>query len=134
MKKHWKAWCSIIICLFGMSLASWAYASAPEAAHGDVPEFPRSLESYHDADMESIGAILKNRIKQEPFNLVATLIFLCAIIHTFLTTKFLAYAHKWEHEHMRTRYSRGWPINTPCIYRPVSFISSVKWKWCSASG
>jgi hypothetical protein len=97
--RHWKAWCITVICLFGISLAGGAYAAAPAAAHGDAPAFPRSLESYHDADMESIGAILINRIKQEPFNLVATLIFLCAIIHTFLTTKFLAYAHKWEHEH-----------------------------------
>jgi hypothetical protein len=42
---------------------------------------------------------LKNRVKQEPFNLIATLIFLCAIIHIFLTSRFLAVAHKWEHEH-----------------------------------
>jgi hypothetical protein len=50
-------------------------------------------------DVQSIFAILKNRIKQEPFNLIATLIFFCAIIHTFLTSKFLAIAHKWEHAH-----------------------------------
>jgi len=97
--RHWKAWSILLICLFGISLAGWAYASAPEAAHGDVLEFPPSLESYHDAEMESIGAILTNRIRQEPFNLIASLIFLCAIVHTFMTTKFLAYAHKWEHEH-----------------------------------
>ena len=99
MIKNWKAWSIILICLFGISLAGWTYASAPDTTHGEAPEFPPSLESYHDADMQSIGAILTNRIKQEPFNLVATLIFLCAIIHTFLTTKFLSYAHKWEHEH-----------------------------------
>jgi hypothetical protein len=99
MKTHWKSWSIILICLFGISLAGWAYASAPETGHADAPEFPPSLESYHDADMESIGAILINRIQQEPFNLVATLIFLCAIIHTFLTSKFLTIAHKWEHEH-----------------------------------
>lgn len=99
MIKNWKAWSIVLICLFGISLAGWTYASAPDTTHGEAPEFPPSLESYHDADMQSIGAILTNRIKQEPFNLVATLIFLCAIIHTFLTTKFLSYAHKWEHEH-----------------------------------
>ncbi len=98
MKTYWKS-LSIIICLIGISLAGLAHASVPETGHGAAPEFPPSLESYHDADMESIGAILSNRISREPFNLVATLIFLCAIIHTFLTSKFLAYAHKWEHEH-----------------------------------
>ena len=106
MKKHWKEWSTIVICLFAFGLAGVAYASAPEAAHGETPEFPPSLESYHDADMESIGSILRNRISQEPFNLVSTLIFLCAIIHTFLTSKFLAYAHKWEHEH-REKIKQG---------------------------
>jgi hypothetical protein len=99
VEKHRKAWFIIMICLLGLSLAGGAYASAPETAHGEAVEFPPSLESYHDSNMKSIGAILANRISKEPFNLVATLIFLCAIIHTFLTSKFLAYAHKWEHEH-----------------------------------
>ncbi len=58
--------------------------------------FPRSLSSYNDADIKNIFAILLNRVSLEPFNLVATIIFLCAIIHTFLTSKFIAVAHKWE--------------------------------------
>ena len=50
--------------------------------------------------------MLKDRIRQEPFNLVATLIFLCAIIHTFLAGKFMKIAHKWEHRH-EERIKRG---------------------------
>jgi len=72
-------------------------------AVGNVPvdpePFPISLDSYGDENQASIMAVLKNRIQQEPFNLVATLIFLCAIIHTFLTSKFMAVAHDWEHAH-----------------------------------
>ena len=94
-----KTWYITAVCLLVINLAGVAYASAPETFHGTVPEFPPSLGSYHDADMQSIGAILANRIRQEPFNLVSTLIFLCAILHTFLTTKFLFFAHKWELEH-----------------------------------
>ncbi|MEA1922249.1 MAG: putative Na+/H+ antiporter [Pseudomonadota bacterium] len=60
--------------------------------------FPRSLSSYNDTDIKSIFLILLNRINLEPFNLVATIIFLCAIVHTFLTNKFIAVAHKWERE------------------------------------
>jgi hypothetical protein len=63
------------------------------------PAFPPSLESYGDADMGSIGSILVNRIRQEPFNLVASLIFLGAIIHTFLTGRFMIIAHRWSHDH-----------------------------------
>lgn len=49
--------------------------------------------------MDGVGAILKHRISHTPFNLVATVIFLVAILHTFLSSKFLYYAHKWKHEH-----------------------------------
>ena len=43
--------------------------------------------------------MLSHRAKVAPFNLAATLIFILAIIHTFLTSKFLEISHKWEHEH-----------------------------------
>ena len=73
------------------------------AGEYDVPkvDFPRSLESYNDGDIHNIAAILKHRAAEDPFNLVATIIFLCAIIHTFLASKFMAIAYHWESEHAR---------------------------------
>ncbi len=41
---------------------------------------------------------LIGRVKVEPFNLVGTLIFLCAILHTFLTSKFMQIAHRYKQE------------------------------------
>ena len=38
-------------------------------------------------------------LKVNPFNLVGTLIFLLAIIHTFLASKITAISHRLEHEH-----------------------------------
>lgn len=76
---------------------SIAWGASPPA--GGATDFPRSLESYGDQDSPGILAVLENRIRQQPFNLVATLIFFCAIVHTFLASKFMARAHKWEHEH-----------------------------------
>ena len=49
--------------------------------------------------MTHIGGILLHRIKAEAFNVFATLIFFMAIVHTFLTGKFMAVSHKWEREH-----------------------------------
>jgi len=49
--------------------------------------------------MTALGAILRHRIVEEPFNLVATLIFLLAIAHTFLSSKFLSISHRWNREH-----------------------------------
>jgi hypothetical protein len=72
------------------------------AASATPPEhqaFPRSLESYDDSQLDSIPSILANRIRQEPFNLLAALIFFSAIVHTFLTGRFMTIAHRWEREH-----------------------------------
>lgn len=62
-------------------------------------QFPRSLDAYDDLKIVTIAGKLKQRIKVEPFNVFATLIFLLAVIHTFLSSKFLEIAHKWEKEH-----------------------------------
>lgn len=45
--------------------------------------FPLPVDTYNDHNMESVGAILLQRIKREPMNLVVSLMFLAAIIHTF---------------------------------------------------
>ncbi len=95
--------CSKIILFFiFLLLSAYAYAGggSPES-HEVAVNFPPSFASYHDADINGIGAILKNRISHSPFNLVASLVFLAAIIHTFLSSKFLYYAHKWKAEYQK---------------------------------
>ena len=73
--------------VLGLAL-SGGVAWAETDGHEAQADFPPSLESYHDADLESIPAILAHRIRQVPFNLVATLFFFCAIVHTFMASKF----------------------------------------------
>ena len=100
MKRYWKPALLLILGFLYFATAGGVgvtAASAAEKPADDSKAFPRSLDNYNDGDLGSIFAILKNRAKQEPFNLIATLIFLCAIIHTFLTSKFMVIAHKWEH-------------------------------------
>jgi hypothetical protein len=62
-------------------------------------EFPRNLQHYDDGAADDLPATLAARVSQEPFNLAAILIFLGAIVHTFLAGKFMHLAHRWEHEH-----------------------------------
>ena len=54
-----------------------------------VAPFPPPLESYHDADLTGVWDVLVNRVQQEPFNLWASLLFLAAVLHTFLTHRFI---------------------------------------------
>lgn len=79
---------------------------AASATTTESQSFPRSLESYNDGQLDSIPSILANRIRQEPFNLFAAIIFFAAIGHTFLTGKFMAIAHRWEREH-RDKIRKG---------------------------
>ena len=81
------------------AVASVGDAQGAGAVDDKVGTFPRDLQSYGDQGAESILEILKIRARQEPFNVIATLIFFFAIIHTFLTSRFLAISHKWEHQH-----------------------------------
>ena len=98
MKNIWRLTLLVIVVL--AFVAVWTLdAPAATPLSTDVAVFPPSLESYGDSQMEGIMGILLHRVRQEPFNLVATLIFVLAIVHTFLTGKFMAISHRWEHQH-----------------------------------
>ncbi len=92
-------------------LAFWAVFTLVVLAAGglraagpaDAPEggLPRDLRSYEDAHMEGIAARLVHRARAEPFNVAATFLFFAAIVHTFLSSRFLGLSHKWEQAHER---------------------------------
>ena len=92
----------LFIALFGLLFC--AASGIAEASSGHVDSFPRAIESYNDEG--GIWTVLKGRIIAEPFNLVATMIFLLAIVHTFLTSKFLKISHRWDARH-KERIKRG---------------------------
>ena len=65
-----------------------------------VPEvFPRALTSYADAPGTGVWDVLVGRAQENPFNLVATAIFVLAIVHTFLASKFRHWSHEVEAAH-----------------------------------
>ena len=99
MKKHLMPFSTILLIflLFGAVILFTAHAVAA-AGNAPVTEFPPDLQSYNDAG-QSILARLIHRVKVNPFNLVGTLIFLLAIIHTFLASRITAISHHMEHEH-----------------------------------
>ncbi len=94
------------ILLIMLILPVWALAAGGGGGHApsaDTVILPMSLEGYEAAEraqgIESLGDILVHRIKETPFNLVASLIFLMAIVHTFMSSKFQKIAHDIEHRH-----------------------------------
>jgi hypothetical protein len=87
----------VVIWMIGLFIAGAALAAVEPT--GGVSNFPEPLASYKDVGVSNVFQTLVGRVKESPFNLVATLIFFCAIVHTFLTSRFLSIAHKWEHQH-----------------------------------
>ena len=108
-------------CFFAIEMVSAADHGATAAI-----EFPPDLQSYGDVGrpiFERLGA----RIKADPFNLLGTLIFLLAVCHTFLCSKFTAAAHRLEHEHEEKR-KKGEVMRTSVSHnaRLLHFLGEVE--------
>jgi hypothetical protein len=82
-----------VILLLLLLLAGLAVGVAAEAPPAP---FPRALDSYGDEGL-GVPAKLAARVRDEPFNLLATALFLAAIVHTFLAPRFMAVAHRYQH-------------------------------------
>jgi hypothetical protein len=97
---------SLLAVLILLSLGATAWAGT--ATHGEP--FPVPLTEYTTDGVENgagLWTILQHRIEQEPFNLIATVLFFLAIVHTFLTARFRHWAHVLEHRHAEKLRAEG---------------------------
>ncbi|MDP0500171.1 MAG: putative Na+/H+ antiporter [Verrucomicrobiota bacterium JB022] len=97
----------------GHGAAQEAADHAHDEGHGDAGHggghheisspVPYDLNKYQAQEeaqgITTLGGKLAHRIQEDPFNLVATIIFLLAVAHTFAAGFFMKLAHKYEHEH-----------------------------------
>lgn len=85
----------------GLTTAAGLVFVATGLAAGDAgaAAFPAPLASYGDAGATGLWNVLAGRVAAEPFNLVATLIFLAAIVHTFFAARIRHLAHVIEDRH-----------------------------------
>lgn len=84
-------------------------AGQARAAAAAAAAFPRPLADYAAGDTADLLATLGRRIQLEPFNLVATVIFAFAVLHTFLAPRIRHWGHVVEERHrarLRPRPSR----------------------------
>lgn len=82
-------------------------AAATATAEAGAAAFPLPAAAYGDDEgrQGALGEVLARRAAREPLNLVATLLFLGAIVHTFLAPRLTRLSHRWEREH-RARIER----------------------------
>ena len=113
--------------IFVFLFAGTGAIAVAAGASVDAPEFPRTLESYASGEQGlSLGQILLHRIRVEPFNAVATALFLLAILHTFAAPKLLHLSHHYKEVHeARLRVLRQSKALRPGETEPVSFRAEV---------
>ncbi|MGJ8651629.1 MAG: putative Na+/H+ antiporter [Opitutaceae bacterium] len=106
-----------ICVLFALFLgSSFTLSAAGGGSHGadgahDVHSLPMALDAYHANEVaraaelgvahEDLGVIeiLKVRAAEDPINVIATVLFFLAILHTFAAGPIMKLAHKAEHAH-----------------------------------
>jgi hypothetical protein len=94
----------------------------------DAPltQFPRSLESYPVVPGQSLFEILTARIEIDPFNAIATAIFLLAVLHTFFASRFITAAHRVQHEHDRRMAAAGLPAHPSVRAEVLHFFGEIE--------
>ncbi|MEM7434255.1 MAG: putative Na+/H+ antiporter [Myxococcota bacterium] len=97
-KLRWALIAAALAVLVVASLAPTSFASGGGYEVASAIEFPRNLQSYDDHELPVLDR-LAHRVEVFPFNLVGTLLFLLAIVHTFLTPRFRVLSHRMEHAH-----------------------------------
>jgi Na+/H+ antiporter NhaD/arsenite permease-like protein len=84
-------------CLWGMVLF---YGTGLAHAATEATSFPISLTSYavQESVSDGLGTILWHRLQLCPFNLMATLLFMAAIVHTLCASRFTQWAERADRQ------------------------------------
>lgn len=95
-----------LIIFFALLFALFAPSvfAAGGGGHGiQTPEFVQQMDKFPSQEkaegIEGIMDKVKFRASQAPFLAVSTIIFVCAIIHTFFAVPLTKMAHRVQHEH-----------------------------------
>jgi hypothetical protein len=91
-----------------------------------VVVIPRPLESYPSAADQSLAAELAARAQIEPFNALATGVFLLAVLHTFTAVRFTALAHRVQHRHDQQFRAKGRPPVPSVRAEMLHFLGEVE--------
>ncbi|MGA8165309.1 MAG: putative Na+/H+ antiporter [Waddliaceae bacterium] len=105
MKNRWKALLLLLIYLAGVVLlVRFGYLICAGKCHLPADQsLILSLDGYHDDNITSIKEKLIHRIQVQPFNLIATALFACAIIHTFFAHYFTGLSEKMRQRNIRLK-------------------------------
>jgi hypothetical protein len=88
--------------------------------------FPRALTDYPDLTSETLLHALAERVRLEPFNGVATAVFVFAILHTFAAPRFTALAHRVQVRHDARALGAGQELRPSLAAEVLHFFGEVE--------
>jgi hypothetical protein len=88
--------------------------------------FPTPLSAYPPASPDGLLATLAARIALDPFNAVATAIFILAILHTFVTARMTALAHRIQERHDAAARAEARPSRPSVAAELTHFFGEVE--------
>jgi len=89
-------------------------------------EFPRPLSDYPTIAGQSLWDVLAGRVEAEPFNLIATAVFLLAVLHTFLAAHFIAAARRVQEAHDARAATSGVPPRPSVRAEALHFLGEIE--------
>ena len=92
----------------------------------DPQPFPLPLSSYPEVPSGGLFDTLTARVTADPFNAVASGIFLLAIIHTFAAAQFTKLAHRVQHRHDEANRAAGRPATPSILGEALHFLGEVE--------
>jgi len=95
---------TVLFLGLGLSLCLTTLSTTAAGLLRPALDFPLPVDSYHDQQIPSLFGKLTGRIQREPLNLVATIVFLGAIVHTFLAARFRKIAHIYQQSYEAIEY------------------------------
>ena len=113
----------LAVLWIGLQFAPLALLAATQV--DPATAFPPPLSSYADSHLTSVWEVLRSRATVQPFNLIATALFLGAVLHTFFSHKFRHMAHVLEDRHKQKLRAAGLRDTAPNGRPSVSASSRV---------
>lgn len=93
---------------------------------GAIAELPRPLTEYAAASGDGFIRDLIARVEVEPFNGVATGIFVLAVLHTFAVARVTALAHGVQHRHDDDARAKGRPATPSVVAELLHLLGEVE--------
>jgi hypothetical protein len=94
--------------------------------HETLTDFPRNLSAYPALPQQPLLDVLQSRIEIDPFNAIATAIFVMAVLHTFVAGWFRTWAHHVQHHLDEQQRAAGRPLRPSFKAELLHFLGEIE--------